>query len=247
MKVAEVWYEVAEVGDGVVRLSEPHVHSFARCNIWFVRGRDRDLLIDAGMGLRPLLPALPRPTDKPLVAVATHIHFDHVGCLHEFADRRAHASEAPDYATMPDEKTIAPLFRELPDPVTALPWVGWQAADYRVPPAPIEAVLADGDAIDLGDRALTVLHLPGHSPGSVGFYDEKNGLLFSGDALYDGELLDALDCSSIPDYLKTMARLRDLPIRLGHGGHCDSFDEARKNRLVDDYVAGRRRQTCPGE
>jgi glyoxylase-like metal-dependent hydrolase (beta-lactamase superfamily II) len=39
-----------------------------------------------------------------------------------------------------------------------------------------------------GDKAgpFTVLHLPGHSPGSAGFYDEKSGVLFSGDTLFRG-------------------------------------------------------------
>ena len=246
MKVAAAWYEARPVGDGVVKLWEPHVHAFARCNIWFIEGRDCDLLIDAGMGLRPLLPVLPRLDGKPLIAAATHIHFDHVGCLHEFGERVAHAVEAGHYDSMPDTATIAPMFRELADPVSELPYAGWCTADYRLQPAPITRMVADGDVIDLGDRTIRILHLPGHSPGSIGFHEERTGILFSGDALYDGELLDALDCSDIPGYIRTMERLRDLPIHIGHGGHYESFDEARKRRLIDQYLAGRRRQTCPG-
>ena len=37
----------------------------------------------------------------------------------------------------------------------------------------------------------------------------------------------------------------DLDIRMGHGGHGPSFDEARKRRLIDEYLAGKRRQGCP--
>ena len=246
MLVAEDWYEQRDVGDEVALITERHVHSWARCNIWYVRGRDRDLLIDSGSGLRPLSPVLPRTAGRPVLAVATHIHFDHVGALHEFSDRRAHPAEAPYYATMPDRETLAPVFRALEDPVAALPHPGWRAADYRVEPAPIDITLDDGAIIDLGDRRLTVLHLPGHSPGSVGFFDERNGVLFSGDALYDGELLDGLERSDIEAYCGTMERLRSLAIRIGHGGHCASFDQARKDVLVAEYLAGRRRQGCPG-
>ena len=173
MVVAEHWYEHREIGDGVMLITEPHVHSWARCNIWYVRGRDRDLLIDAGSGLRPLSPVLPRSAGRPVLAVATHIHFDHVGALHEFASRCAHASEAPHYATMPDHETLAPVFRTLQDPVSALPHAGWDAASYRLQPAPIDVVLDEGAVIDLGDRQFTVLHLPGHSPGSIGFLDAR--------------------------------------------------------------------------
>jgi glyoxylase-like metal-dependent hydrolase (beta-lactamase superfamily II) len=246
MIVAENWYERREVGDGVVLVTEPYVHSWARCNIWYVRGRDRDLLIDAGSGLRPLSPVLQRVAGQPVLAVATHIHFDHVGALHEFPDRCAHAAEAPHYASMPDRETLAPVFRGLENAVTALPLAGWCPEHYRVEPAPIDVTLEDGEMIDLGDRQLTVLHLPGHSPGSIGFLDGRNGILFSGDALYDGELLDALERSDIESYIRTMHRLRLLDIRIGHGGHCASFDRARKDVLVDEYLAGRRRQGCPG-
>jgi glyoxylase-like metal-dependent hydrolase (beta-lactamase superfamily II) len=42
--------------------------------------------------------------------------------------------------------------------------------------------LAEGDSIG----PFTVLHLPGHTPGSIGLWDQKEGVLFSGDTLFDG-------------------------------------------------------------
>jgi glyoxylase-like metal-dependent hydrolase (beta-lactamase superfamily II) len=52
--------------------------------------------------------------------------------------------------------------------------------------------------IDLCDRVFEVLHLPGHSPGSIGLWERQTGTLFSGDAIYDGPLLDELRDSNIP-------------------------------------------------
>ena len=46
--------------------------------------------------------------------------------------------------------------------------------------------------VDIGNRHFEVLHLPGHSPGSIGLWEEASGTLFSGDAVYDGPLLDEL-------------------------------------------------------
>ena len=80
----------------------------------------------------------------------------------------------------------------------------------------------------------------------VGLFDEAGGVLFSGDALYDGELLDDLPHSNVAHYAQTMERLRDLDIRIGHGGHGPSFDNARKAVLIEDYLAGKRIQGCPG-
>jgi glyoxylase-like metal-dependent hydrolase (beta-lactamase superfamily II) len=247
MDVAQVWFERREVGDGVSLFWEPHVHPFFRCNIWLVRGAVRDLLIDSGMGLRGLRPALGLECSRPVIAVATHAHVDHIGSLHEFEDRRGHRAEASAYDHMPDDVTVADMFRGIAEPVTALPHETWTAESYRLTAAPLTEALDAGDQIDLGDRRFRVLHLPGHSPGCVGFFDETTGLLFSGDALYDGELLDDLPHSHVADYAETMARLLELRIRIGHGGHGPSFDEARKRDLIQDYLAGKRIQGCPGE
>jgi glyoxylase-like metal-dependent hydrolase (beta-lactamase superfamily II) len=243
--VAQTWYLSRELDDGVVLIWEPHVHPFARCNIWYIKGQERDLLIDSGMGLRPLMPVLPRSRGRPLVAVATHAHFDHIGALHECSDRRAHTAEAGGYADMSDSLTLAPLFRELAEPVTALPYDSWHPANYRIAAAPIHTALSEGDRIDLGGRVFTILSLPGHSPGSIGLFDEHAGVLFSGDALYDGELIDDFPSSNVEHYRATMERLDALDIRVGHGGHGPSFDATRKRVLVRDYLAGKRQQGCP--
>jgi glyoxylase-like metal-dependent hydrolase (beta-lactamase superfamily II) len=244
-EVAKDWYEVRELDGGVFHIWEPHVHPFARCNIWYVQGRDRDLLIDSGVGLSPLKPILPTTSGRPIVAVATHVHFDHIGCHHEFDDRQAHAAEADAFEAMPDEVTLAHLFRELENGVSALPSSGWDRAKYRIEPAPIHRTLQDGDTIELGDRNLTVLHLPGHSPGSIGFFEANTGTLFSGDALYDGELIDSFPSSNVENYRQTMERLGKLSIVCGHGGHGPSFSNDRKDHLVSEYLAGLRRQGCP--
>lgn len=245
MLVADLWIASRKIGDGVSLFWEPHVHPFFRCNIWLVRGRERDLLIDSGMGLRPLRPELGLTPGKPVIAVATHAHVDHIGSLHEFDDRRAHVCEARAYETMPDAVTLANLFRDQEGAVDALPHPGWSAADYRLTPTTIGAPFDGGEVIDLGDRRFRVLPLPGHSPGCVGFFDEGAGVLFSGDALYDGQLIDDFPHSDVADYVETMERLRALEIRIGHGGHGPSFDNARKGVLVEEYLAGKRLQGCP--
>ena len=96
--------------------------------------------------------------------------------------------------------------------VDAVPPGGLAAATMDRAAAPPTRLLADGDVIDLGDRAFEVLHLPGHSPGSIGLWEAASGVLFSGDAVYDGPLLDELDDSDVDDYCATMRRLRDLPV-----------------------------------
>ena len=55
LKIAEHWFERRTVDDCITLLWEPHVDPFLRCNIWHVRGRTRDLVIDTGLGVVSLL------------------------------------------------------------------------------------------------------------------------------------------------------------------------------------------------
>jgi len=120
--------------------------------------------------------------------------------------------------------------------IDALPHPGYDPDSYRLRPALVTRDLTEGDLVDIGDRTLTTLHLPGHSPGSIALFDEHLGTLFSGDVIYDGKLLDTLTGSNINDYLMTMTRLRELDARSIHPGHGASFTTQRLHQLIDAYL-----------
>ncbi len=82
-----------------------------------------------------------------------------------------------------------------------------------------------------------MLHLPGHSPGSIGLWEAATGALFSGDAIYDGPLLDDLPGSDVAAYRRTMQRLLTLPVQVVHAGHDPSFGPERLHQLVGAYLA----------
>jgi glyoxylase-like metal-dependent hydrolase (beta-lactamase superfamily II) len=260
VRIADHWFERTRVDDDITLLFEPHVDPFLRCNIWHVKGRERDALIDTGLGICSLREAAADLLEKPVVAIATHIHYDHVGSLHEFETRVMHRIEAP---AMSDYKEFAGLYGadliggmgdDLPDPddaetasydlpellVTAVP-EGFDPATYSVVSTDPNWVVDEGDIIDLGDRHFEVLHLPGHSPGSMGLWEAASGTLFSGDAVYDGPLLDQLPDSDIAEYIATMKRLRELPVDIVHGGHDASFGRQRLYEIIDAYLERRDR------
>jgi glyoxylase-like metal-dependent hydrolase (beta-lactamase superfamily II) len=252
LPVADRWFEFRRVDDAITLIWEPHTIPLVRCNIWHVRGRDRDLMIDTGMGIASLHAAARHMLDKPVTAVATHTHLDHVGSHHEFNERIVHEAEAANLAKpggvyslrAQDHGWLAPLKDigyEVPALfVTALPRKGYDLAEYAMMAAPATRVVEDGDVVDLGDRRFQVMHLPGHSPGSIGLWEPETGTLFSGDVLYDGPLFDTLVGCDIQDYIRTMERLRRLPVRIVHAGHDPSFGRARYIELIDNYLNWRR-------
>lgn len=233
------WYAQQSLGDGVTLVWERQLKPFYRCNIWHVRGRDKDLLIDSGMGIRALGPHIATITDSPVLAVASHGHVDHIGGHHEFADRAVHRAEAQTLASPDRRNTIADPY--LTDEMfIGVPPAGFVVTTYCVRPAPATRLLVEGDVIDLGDRVFDVLHLPGHSPGSIALWEAATGILFSGDTIYDGPLIDDFHHSVVSDYVASMERLTRIPARIVHAGHFASFGRARLLTLIDGYLARKR-------
>jgi glyoxylase-like metal-dependent hydrolase (beta-lactamase superfamily II) len=254
MNVAtDPWFSRQDAGEGIWHVSEPYVDSFARCNIWIVPGSTHVLVVDTGMGLVSLRDAEAALFDRPVVAVATHYHFDHVGSLHEFPVRLAHRAGAE---LLTDARVIGGALHrrgfhpkmweafldagytfKSDDLLTALPYAGYDIDSYTVEPCPPTRVLDEGDIVDIGDRAFEVLHLPGHSPDSIGLLDPVRGVLFSGDAVYDGPLIDGGTDGDVDRYVATMERLRSIPVNVVHGGHEPSFGRDRLVELCDAYIA----------
>ena len=253
LPIADRWFERKLIGDGVTLLWEPHVHPLLRCNIWHVAGRETDLLIDTGMGVGSLAKAAADLFDKSLMVILTHTHMDHMGGACEFDTCCVHPAEAPD---MESASNHLPLNIEAYDAdtrawfasmgydisgglLTAIPHEGFDPETHQMQAAEASRLLNEGDIVDTGDHVFEVLHLPGHSPGSIALWEPGTGTLFSGDAIYDGALLDEIPGSDIPQYIKTMERLREMPVEIVHAGHDTSFGRERLVELADAYLASK--------
>mgnify|MGYP002875598280 CR=1 FL=1 len=238
MRTANRWFDIRAFDNGVTRIREACLDPAVACNIWVIHGRDRHLVMDSGTGLMSLKQAFPQLARHPVVCIASHTHFDHCGGSWEFEDRRVHENEA-DILRRPTRENTTVEGYMVPELFVEYPFEGFRPQDYQVRPAPPTGVLADGDVIDLGDRSLTVLHLPGHSPGLTGLYEPATRMLFPSDAIYDGPLYDDVYHSDIRDYQRTMKRLLDLEVSVVHGGHFESFGQQRMHTLIRNWLDNR--------
>lgn len=254
LPVADPWYGVEQLSPRLWKLTEPHVHPIFNANIFLMLGRDKDMVIDSGMGIAPLRPVIdslrPDPA-KPLILFTTHAHVDHIGAAAEFDIRLAHPLEAEEMAAPApytlDSKDIPDRFRTLfaeagypplwPLLVDAVPAADYDLTAYALRPAPATELVEDGAVVDLGNWQAEVLHLPGHAPGQIGLWHADSGTLFGADAIYDGPLIYDGPGMSIPDYAATLRRIRQLPVRTVHGGHDPSFGQERLTQIVDHYLS----------
>jgi len=237
------WYETIPFAEGVTLIHEPWMPGFFRCNMWHVRGRDRDLLIDTGLGAVGLRQHVALLGGRPIVCLLSHSHFDHIGSAHEFEERWIHSAEADILANPDPEKTLFAKYARDDEAIARqMFWRtprGWRASAFRVPPAPATQLVDDVAGIDLGDRFLRLVPTPGHSPGHVALFEEKTGILFAQDAVYDGPLVDTCYHSDIGQYLATMALLDQCEPSIVHAGHFASFGAVRMHQLIAAYRTGK--------
>lgn len=166
-------------------------------NIWLIGDDAEVLVVDAAHDHRPIVDAI---AGRRVVAiVCTHGHNDHINAAAALADA-----------------TGGPLWLHPDDAML------WEVVN---PDRPVDATLADGQRIEVGGTTLTVLHTPGHSPGGCCLYDEVDGVLFSGDTLFNGGPgATGRSFSDRPTILHSIAeRLLPLPAAtVVHTGHGDS-------------------------
>ncbi|WP_102108328.1 MBL fold metallo-hydrolase [Oceaniglobus roseus] len=234
----EDWYRIRRIDDAITLIDEPFIQEFYRCNVWHVRGSDRDMLVDSGMGVLSLRDWVPLVTERPLTAVASHTHFDHIGCHHEFEDRAVHRLEADILAHPTRAATLADPY-VTDDIFDRLPPLPYSSETYANRAAPATRLLEDGDTVDLGDRRFEGIHTPGHSPGGIALWEAATGILFSGDIVYDGPLIEDTYHADAADYHRSMVRLFDLPVRVVHGGHFPSYDGQRHRAIIRAWLDGR--------
>src|SRR5918992_746261 len=164
------WYLVERIASGLFGIGEPKYHQINWS--YLIIGEDRALLFDTGPGLRDITAVVASLTDKPVTALLSHLHFDHTGNFHRFADRAMadlpilRTCEANGVFIAPEHMFLGSYEDMSWVPVTIGHW--W----------PI------GHRIDLGGRSLKIIATPGHSPDSISLFDREENVLLAGDFLY---------------------------------------------------------------
>jgi glyoxylase-like metal-dependent hydrolase (beta-lactamase superfamily II) len=248
------WFGVMQLSSNLFRITEPRCHRWVRANCFLILGRERDIVVDSGMGIAALRPIIDRLSSQPRLIFTTHAHIDHVGSHPEFTDCDIliHPAEDADLARPGQRGLLFPersaeeveaLRRSGIDPsrsmIDAIPFVGYDVESYQRAPVRSTRLVSEGDVVETGDREFQVLHLPGHSPGSLALWERSSGSLFSGDAIYDGIIVDNLPGSDVEVYCATMKRLAELPVTQVFGGHNAPMTRTQMLDVVDRYLASR--------
>ncbi len=201
------WFDVRAVEPGVFALVE--ARQFQEVISWLIVGRDRALLFDTGLGMRPIRPIVSRLTTLPVTVINSHTHFDHSGGNFEFSDVRA--MRGPYTERNKRGKTHTDLASEVTTTALCGNVVpGLDTAAFRLHPWQSSAPVKDGERFALGGRTIEVVSVPGHTPDALALLDRQAGLLWTGDTFYAGPIWLFMQETNLADYGRSIDRLAAL-------------------------------------
>ncbi|MGG1679831.1 MBL fold metallo-hydrolase [Neobacillus sp. NRS-1170] len=198
-------------------------------NCYIVENSDRNCLIfDPGGEGKKLINVLTKRGLKPAAILLTHAHFDHIGAVNEVRD----FYNIPVYVHKQEEKWLG-------DPGLNGSAFFRLIEEIRVNPA--DHLIKNEGVMKIDNFEFTVFHTPGHSPGSVSYYFEKDGFVISGDALFQGSIgRTDLPGGNQDQLLKSIHdKLLSLPeetyVLSGHGPATTIVDEMDGNPFLNGF------------
>ncbi|AUM94629.1 MULTISPECIES: MBL fold metallo-hydrolase [Clostridium] len=202
------WFTIDHIDKDTHIISE--YRHWEETHAYLLNGTERSLLLDTGLGICNIYDEVIKLTDKPVTAVATHIHWDHIGGHKLFPDFYAHEDElnwlnGEFPLTLEQIKDMVVDRCDLPE--------GYNVDNYKFFQGTPTMVLKDNDIIDIGGRSIQVLHTPGHSPGHICFFEKERGYLFTGDLVYKDTLFAYYPSTDPKAYLKSIERVATLPVK----------------------------------
>ena len=228
MQLADTWYGIEAYPDNIIRLRESNIDPYWSGSIWLVKGSERNLVVDTGTGIVAPAPIIESISDKPALAVALSSYYDHAGGLYSFEHRFCHHLEASDLIDPPVNWNNFIAENRL----IALPYADYDFKSYSMKGTEPTQLLADGEIIDLGNRQLEIIHIPGRTPGSIALYEKGTGYLFGGESVFIDPDYRDFRPQNIAQYENSLTKLSELSINKVFGGHYGTISPAEFKQLV---------------
>lgn len=202
------WFSVSKIDDNTFAINEDKHWEETHC--YLLCGVKNALLIDTGLGVANIKKVVDSLTLLPVLVVTTHIHWDHIGGHKYFENIAVHEAEK-DWLSIKFPIPLQAVKHNLVCKPCDFP-LDFSIDSYQLPKISPQQILHDGDCLDLGERKITVIHTPGHSPGHCCFYEPERKYLYSGDLIYSG-CLDAFYPTTDPQlFWQSVKKIQHLDV-----------------------------------
>lgn len=166
--------------------------------------------------------------------IMTHTHFDHIGCLRELsgafpdAELWVHTAEA-ELLEAGDDRTVygMEMFRAM-----CMSQYGLAKEAFRFK---VHRKLQGGEALSLGDTLWEVIHIPGHSAGSIALYNKDGKVLIPGDVVYADYAIGRFDLFGADParHRESLFRLAELDVDVLLPGHNLIMTKVKPGYIMD--------------
>lgn len=202
------WFSVSKIDDNTFAINEDKHWEETHC--YLLCGVKSALLIDTGLGVANIKKVVDSLTLLPVLVVTTHIHWNHIGGHKYFENIAVHEAEK-DWLSIKFPIPLQAVKHNLVCKPCDFP-LDFSIDSYQLPKISPQQILHDGDCLDLGERKITVIHTPGHSPGHCCFYEPERKYLYSGDLIYSG-CLDAFYPTTDPQlFWQSVKKIQHLDV-----------------------------------
>lgn len=202
------WFSVSKIDDNTFAINEDKHWEETHC--YLLCGVKNALLIDTGLGVANIKKVVDSLTLLPVLVATTHIHWDHIGGHKYFENIAVHEAEK-DWLSIKFPIPLQAVKHNLVCKPCDFP-LDFSIDSYQLPKISPQQILHDGDCLDLGERKITVIHTPGHSPGHCCFYEPERKYLYSGDLIYSG-CLDAFYPTTDPKlFWQSVKKIQHLDV-----------------------------------
>lgn len=202
------WFSVSKIDDNTFAINEDKHWEETHC--YLLCGVKNALLIDTGLGVANIKKVVDSLTLLPVLVVTTHIHWDHIGGHKYFENIAVHEAEK-EWLSIKFPIPLQAVKQNLVCKPCDFP-LDFSIDSYQLPKISPQQILHDGDCLDLGERKITVIHTPGHSPGHCCFYEPERKYLYSGDLIYSG-CLDAFYPTTDPQlFWQSVKKIQHLDV-----------------------------------
>ncbi len=182
---------------------------------YLLEGKNSALLIDTAYGFTNIPEAISELTDKPITVLNTHGHFAHICGNYMYEDVCINEKDREVYRRHSQRKTIEKILESAIENVVVrkllLIFAGSILTGIYSHPFPDPLPLPQCGYFELGNRKVSIIETPGHTPGSISLLDENSGWLFSGDSCGGvAVLLQFPEGTSLKEYHGTIDHIRKL-------------------------------------
>lgn len=219
------WFEVYKLDETTYAIYEPN--QWQEAISYLLLGTDKAMLVDTLQGIGDLKSVTDQLTDLPIIVINTHSHYDHVSGNWQYdtiyginTPYSVNNAKGHPHESYVNSMTMDTIWKNLPD--------NFSIDFYQSKAYQIDKFVEDHEIIDLGEREIEVVFIPGHSPDSVILIDKKNRMMLTGDSFYPAPIYVYSDTASFQDFFMSSQTMFSYMSEVDHllPGHNETMQPA---------------------